>query len=96
MDHAPDFTCPICNSRATQKDETSLVCQSGHVTTLARYYWQKKGVGALMRRELRCPKCNLFFAEGDYSDRPQLFKCRSCKEITVFLRLCPDANSKAQ
>lgn len=92
-----DFTCPICNDKATQKDDLSLMCQRGHITTLARYYWQKKGVGALMRGELRCPVCNLFFCEGDYSDRGQKFHCRNCKQETTFIRLCPDANlTKAQ
>lgn len=82
------FLCPTCKSPATESEDRTLTCPNGHVTTLAKYYWQVKGVGALMEKmELRCPNCNRLFCEGDFSDKGQRFKCRNCKEFSTFIRL---------
>lgn len=98
------YTCPICHlpMTPTEPDQAklhahmkdhlkrhgALVCQKGHTFTMVKYYWEVMGVGISGAHELRCPYCHKLFVEGDYSDRPQVIKCHSCKKSTTFLRLC--------
>ena len=97
------FTCPICRLPMTVTDVEktnlqphmkehlkkfgALVCPKGHTFTMVKYYWEMRGIGISGAKELRCSYCHKLFVEGDYSDRPQVIKCHSCKKITTFLRL---------
>jgi hypothetical protein len=49
-------------------------------------HWLFKGVKVDDSKYLRCPYCNKILCEGDYSDRPQKFKCK-CGEWSEFQRL---------
>lgn len=80
-------SCPICHLLLKEDGEHLLRCDNGHVMTLAKYAWEVLGVGLSNQKEIRCPYCNKLFAIGDYSDRPQEFKCRSCKKTSTFLRI---------
>ena len=93
MSDSPEkhIPCPLCSSPL----DFSLGIDSGFVDCPAckrrinveRYFWVVKGIGTSGKQELRCPHCYKLFCEGDYSDRPQVFKCKNCKQFSVFQRV---------
>jgi phage FluMu protein Com len=50
-------------------------------------FWLTQGLKVDQTPELRCPFCYKLFVRGEYSDRPQQVKCRSCGGVSVFVRV---------
>lgn len=85
-----NITCPFCKTKLEILDPVPAIascprcCRTWNVSQL---FWVQKGVKIDKKKQLRCPFCNVLLAEGDYSDRSLVFKCRNCKNYCTFQRI---------
>jgi len=85
-----DIQCPFCkNPLGVQTPLPAIItcARCSRTWNVYQLFWVQKGVKIDLKKQIRCPFCNVLLAEGDYSDREQTFKCRNCKNFCHFQRI---------
>ncbi len=97
-----DINCPFCKAVLQMDNPLPAIVTCGRCSrtwNVYQLFWVQKGVKIDKKKQIRCPYCNVLLAEGDYSDRSLIFKCRNCKNFCTFQRLngfpTEETNAKA-